>query len=49
MKISAWTPGLIERIFDVGRVLEGDVRNKCLIEYKTDKFDNILLINRLMK
>ena len=32
MKISAWTPRLIERNFDVRRVMEGDVRNKCLIE-----------------
>ena len=29
-------PRLNERNFDVRRVLEGDVRNKCLIKYKTD-------------
>ena len=52
MKISAWTPRLIECNFDVRRVLEGDVRNKCLVEYKTDislsVFDSILT-NGLMK
>ena len=36
MTISAWTPLFIESNFDVRRVLEGDVRNKCLIEYKKD-------------
>ena len=27
---------MIERNFDARRVLEGDVRNKSLIEYETD-------------